>query len=217
MNATYAPEPAEAQSIKSLLHVVRILAVIFGVLLFLAGLAYAVGVLYFLSFCSGMMGTNGYCGAPVVGSLTGPILLVIFGIVDVVIYLKMKEIEGQVNAGHYQAAKDATFLWMILGFILGGIIVGVLLLIAYIKFGPLINASRQAAMGGTPPVNPYPVPTPGGVPTPLTSPSAGAPPPPPPDPAAAPPVAPFCTKCGRPTTYIPQYGRYYCYTDQLYV
>jgi hypothetical protein len=37
---------------------------------------------------------------------------------------------------------------------------------------------------------------------------------------AAPPAqpsSPLCAKCGRPTAYIVQYGRYYCYTDQLYV
>ena len=34
---------------------------------------------------------------------------------------------------------------------------------------------------------------------------------------SAPPSSPLCAKCGRPTTYIVQYGRYYCYTDQLYV
>ena len=39
---------------------------------------------------------------------------------------------------------------------------------------------------------------------------------PPPPPAAA-PAAPNCPKCGNPTTYVAQYGRYYCYTDNLYV
>ena len=36
-------------------------------------------------------------------------------------------------------------------------------------------------------------------------------------PAPAPPMVPNCAKCGQPTTYIAQYQRYYCYTDQLYV
>jgi hypothetical protein len=41
-----------------------------------------------------------------------------------------------------------------------------------------------------------------------------------PAPAPAPmaaPAIPVCPKCGRPATYIAQYQRYYCYTDQLYV
>jgi len=35
-------------------------------------------------------------------------------------------------------------------------------------------------------------------------------------PAAA-PAAPVCPKCGRPATYVAQYGRYYCYTDATYL
>jgi len=42
---------------------------------------------------------------------------------------------------------------------------------------------------------------------------------PPPPPVAAPvvPATPVCPKCGKPTTYIAQYSRYYCYTDAQYV
>lgn len=40
--------------------------------------------------------------------------------------------------------------------------------------------------------------------------------PPAPVPAAA-PAAPICPTCGKPTTYLAQYGRYYCYTDARYV
>lgn len=36
-------------------------------------------------------------------------------------------------------------------------------------------------------------------------------------PTASATAAPFCPVCGKPTTYISQYGRYYCYTDQRYV
>jgi len=42
--------------------------------------------------------------------------------------------------------------------------------------------------------------------------SAMAPPPPPPTPAT-----PVCPHCGQPSTYIAQYGRYYCYTDKQYL
>jgi len=38
---------------------------------------------------------------------------------------------------------------------------------------------------------------------------AAAPPPP--------PAGPNCPKCGNPTTYVAQYGRYYCFTDKQYV
>lgn len=36
-------------------------------------------------------------------------------------------------------------------------------------------------------------------------------------PAPAAPAAVICPRCGRPATFIPQYNRYYCYTDQQYV
>lgn len=56
---------------------------------------------------------------------------------------------------------------------------------------------------------------------PTAPPAAAAPPPmtPPPPPAApvAAPAAPFCPNCGQPTTYIAQYGRYYCYPCARYV
>lgn len=43
------------------------------------------------------------------------------------------------------------------------------------------------------------------------APAAMAAPPPPP------PAGPSCPKCGNPTTYVAQYGRYYCFTDKQYV
>ena len=45
-------------------------------------------------------------------------------------------------------------------------------------------------------------------------PPAYAPAPPPPPPAQA--TAPFCKNCGKPTTYIGQYQRYYCYNCKQY-
>jgi hypothetical protein len=35
--------------------------------------------------------------------------------------------------------------------------------------------------------------------------------------AAAAPASPACANCGKPTTYIAQYGRYYCYACARYV
>jgi len=200
--APAAMEPPEVQSIKSMLHIVRILAIIFGILLFLGGVAYAAFLAYAYSVC-GSYGVN--CSAGLGFVIFPAILIIIFGVVDVVIYLQMKEIEGLVNQHKYEQAKAKTLMWMILGFILGGIILGVLLLIAYLKFDPVI--SWQRGQGGAAPV--YAAPPPPGAPAPM------APPPPQMAPAAAP--APICPTCGRPTTYIAQYGRYYCYTDARYV
>jgi len=204
--APAAMEPPEAQSIKSMLHIVRILAVIFGILLFLAGIAYAAVIAWAYSNCSAV-GLSGYCNGAIGFALVFPILIIIWGVVDFVIYMQMKEIEALVNQRKYEQAKGKTLIWMILGFIIGGILLGILLLIAYLKYDPLINWQR--GQGGMAPA--YGAPPPPGAPPPMM-----APPPPQAAPAAAPAV-PNCPICGRPTTYIAQYGRYYCYTDARYV
>jgi membrane protein YdbS with pleckstrin-like domain len=48
-------------------------------------------------------------------------------------------------------------------------------------------------------------------------PGVQAPPPPPMAPPAGAPPAPMCPRCGKPGTWVPQYNRYYCYTDQQYL
>jgi hypothetical protein len=242
VNANYTNEPPEAQSIRSMLHIARILAIIFGILLLLGGIAYAALVAYYFSICSTFVGFDGYCGASLGVLLIWPILIIVWGVVDFLIYVNLKSIEAMVNGHQYEQAKNKTLIWMILGFILGGILIGIILLIAYIKFDPLINASRQQAQmggGGYPPqgyppqgyAQPgYPAPgappayppqgAPPAYPPPQAAPAYAAPVPmqaPPAPVAAAPAAAPFCSKCGKPTTYIAQYGRYYCYDDKIYV
>ena len=64
---------------------------------------------------------------------------------------------------------------------------------------PLANGARPAAPA-------YPAPAP-----------YVPPPSPPPPPSPLPPRPPFCAHCGRPTTFIPQYGRYFCYGCRRYV
>lgn len=226
LNAMYSnqpPEPPEAQSIKSMLHIARILALIFGILLFLVGLAYAAYIAYLASVCSSFIGYDAYCGGAVAFALIPAIFIVIFGVFDILIWIKTKAIEAMVNQHQYEQAKSATLIWMILGFILGGILIGIILLIAYIKFDPLITAARnqgQMGGGGYPPQG-YAQPgyPPQGAPPAYAPPPQAAPPPMAPPPAAPAPVAgaaPFCSKCGKPTTYIAQYGRYYCYDDKIY-
>jgi hypothetical protein len=216
----YYPQPpqpqamSEVQSIKSMLHIAWLLAVIFGLIFLVLGVV-----------------------SIVFGDYVGGALLILWGIVDFVIWTNIKAIEGLVNAGQYDAAKAKSLIWMIIGFILGGIIVGILLLLAFLKFDPVINAQRAQA-GGMPPPG-YGAPPPGyGAPPPgyaAPPPGYGAPPPayaapppvyaappqpapaPPPPPVAAPPAAPICPTCGQPGMYVAQYSRYYCYTDKQYL
>jgi len=176
-----AMEPPEAQSIKTMLHVVRILAIVFGVLLFLAGLAYAALAWAAYNACTSVAGN--VCAGSIGVVLIFPIVIVIFGLVDIVIYMQMKSIEGKVNARQYEQAKSQTLIWMILGFILGGLIVGILLLIAYLKFDPLITWQRNQMAGA--PAAGYAAPG-----------AYGAPPMAPPPAAAPAPGQKFCSSCG---------------------
>jgi hypothetical protein len=134
-------EPPEAQSIKSMYHIVRILAIIFGILLFLGGLGYFGVIILAYDACSA---ASDCVNAGAIGLVLVPaFFIIIFGVVDIIIYLKMKSLEAMVNARQYEQAKHSTLVWMILGFILGGIIIGILLLIAYVKFDSLIATSRN--------------------------------------------------------------------------
>ena len=215
MQATGYQEPPEAQSIRSMLRIARILAIIFGVLNLIAGIAYIALIAYYVSVCSSFTGIDPYCGAAWVGAIGVAIWLLIGGAVSIIVYLQMKSIEAKVNNHQYEEAKTQTLIWMVLGFIFG-IILGIVLLIAFIKFDPLITAQRNQAMGGgqmPPPGAPPMYAAPQPMVAPMAPPPAAAPPPPPTGAQAA----PFCGTCGKPTTYIPQYGRYYCYDCKQYV
>ena len=67
-------QPAEVQSIKSMLHIVRILAIIFGILLFLGGLAYAAAVAAAYSACNSAIGVYCSTSGTLGFLLIGPIL-----------------------------------------------------------------------------------------------------------------------------------------------
>ena len=60
-----------------MLHLARILALIFGILLFLGGLIYVAVVAYYASVCSSFVGVDPYCGAAVGAALIPAIYFVI--------------------------------------------------------------------------------------------------------------------------------------------
>lgn len=114
---------SEVESLKSLLNVASILALVFGIIFII-------------------------WGALTLIVLVGVFPLII-GIVDIIIYLRIKEIIGLVDQGRYKEAKDKTMIWMIIGFILGGLIIGIILLIAYLKYDAIIK--QRAAIAPPPP------------------------------------------------------------------
>jgi hypothetical protein len=141
-----------------------------------------------------------------------------------------------VRAGRYEAARTPTLIFAILSIItLWGILPGVLYLIGYIKLGDAVREQQMPPQG-------YPGTAPSMAPSPYGSPPYGGQPMQPPmlqqpmqqpampqpmQPTGAPPMAPapapgvsaavMCPRCGKPATFVPQYNRYYCYTDQQYV
>lgn len=111
---TQTQRPPEAESIISLTRIAGILALIIGIIALIAGvitLIILVGII--------------------------PIAL---GIVDILIYTNCNKIIEHVENGEYRRAKEKTLTWTIIGFIFGGIIIGVLLLIAYLKYDNLLRA-----------------------------------------------------------------------------
>jgi hypothetical protein len=140
-----------------------------------------------------------------------------------------------VQAGRYEAARTPTLIFAILSIItLWSILPGILYLVAYIKLGDAVREQQMPPPGypgGAPmmtPGMPY-----GGQPMqqpmqpmqqqPMQQPMQPMQQQPmqPMQPMA--PMAPaapgvvICPTCGKPATYVPQYNRYYCYTDQKYV
>ena len=87
------------------------------------------------------------------------------------------------------------------------------------KAARLPSTAPPAASMDTPGAPPAYPPGAGGATIPLPPPlsaSVPAPPPPPPPGWAPTPTSPFCTGCGRPTTYLAPYGRFYCYACARY-
>ncbi|MCI4352776.1 MAG: DUF973 family protein [Thermoplasmata archaeon] len=122
-----------------------------------------------------------------------------------------------VTEGRYDSAKTPTLVFAILSIVTGGILSGILYLIAYIKLGDAVREQQMPPQGypGAPiaPSMPY-------APQPMAPTMPYAPQPMAPmAPAPAPPMpgAVMCPKCGKPATFVAQYNRYYCYTDQQYV
>lgn len=106
-------------TIKSLTKASGLISLILAILLLLSGL-------FLLPFGVG----------------AGPLVL---AVLNYLIYANCKEIVRLVNASRYREAKEKTLIWMIAGFLFGWVIVGVLLLIAFLKYDEVL---RHAGFSG---------------------------------------------------------------------
>jgi hypothetical protein len=96
----------------------------------------------------------------------------------------------------YQNDLEGFFIWTGLG-----VFLTILGYLCRSMLFPMMQARKRAA--------------PAYAPAPMAAPVAAPAPAPAPAPVA--PAVPACPTCGKPTTYIAQYGRYYCYADAKYV
>ncbi len=116
--ARYPPEVAgDVSTIKSLTLVAGALALVIGIINFIWGAM-------LLIVLAGVVGIG-------------------LSIVDIWIFLECRKIERLLEEGRIREAKDATLLPLILGFILSWIVVGILLLIAYVKYDAVILRLEQ--------------------------------------------------------------------------
>lgn len=131
----------EIDSIKSMLSIAGILALIFGILTILGGLWYV----YLFIMWTALLGEWGLGFIPIFSSgyLIWMIVLFVFAVFDFMIFSATKRMSSMVDAGQYTQAKSNCLTWTVLGFVLGGALPGILLLIAYMKFDPLIRATQQ--------------------------------------------------------------------------
>jgi hypothetical protein len=109
--------PPDISTIKTMNKIAKILALIFGIIFIIVGIV----TIFFI-----------------IG-----ILPLIWGIVNLIIYSKINAINLLVDQQRYVDAKNRTLVWMIIGFIFAGVIVGILLLISYLKYDDVIRAYQQ--------------------------------------------------------------------------
>ncbi|MEF8848908.1 MAG: hypothetical protein V5A68_07220 [Candidatus Thermoplasmatota archaeon] len=70
------------------------------------------------------------------------IIFLIFAAINFVIRGKLKDINRLIRQVGYREAKDKELFWVILGFVLAGLIIGIIVLIAYTKYSDLIRSER---------------------------------------------------------------------------
>ena len=127
-------EPPALGTIRTMLKIAKILAIIFGILLILYGIGTAA-----------LIAMNPFAQFFGPGIYTGPVIAIIFGIVDIIIWKQIEAIQSLVDQGRYQEAKSKNLIWAILGLVLGGILIGIFLIIAYLKYDEVIRATQGVA------------------------------------------------------------------------
>ncbi|MDI9619605.1 MAG: hypothetical protein QFX33_02100 [Candidatus Nezhaarchaeota archaeon] len=111
----------EVNTIKGLLRAADIVSLVLGIMFI------AVGVLTFIAF---------------IGLVFG-----VFGVMNLVLRAKVKRIALMVDFGNYMEARSECIAWMVVAFILAGVIVGLLLLVAYLKLEDILRITHKREAG----------------------------------------------------------------------
>ena len=199
-----AMEPPNVTSLKSFLSVARIISLVLWIL---GGIAVLFGI---VSLALVFLGFFGF-------SVVSFVYDILFTVVNFLTWMQLGEIREAVDRQQYAAVRERILLWMVLGWFFL-IINGVILLLALMKLDEIIRGAPMAApaMGYAPFAPPASPAAPGPAapaPAPVAAPPFGAVGSPP----APAPAVPNCPRCGQPATWIPQYGRFYCYRDAQYL
>ncbi len=204
-----AYRPPSAGTAQTMIMIGLIFQIIFAVIFFLA-----VGLVGILAATAAGLG--------LVFFIVPVIFLILFGLIPLFfLYVGYEWCYNRVKAGNYEGARTPTLVLAILELLFGGVLPGIFYLIGYLKLGDAINEMRQPpAYAPGYPAPGYPAPgyapmAPGAPYQPQPAPSAAAPAAP--AAAPAPPQAPAGPRCQRPATWVPQYGRYYCYSCSQYL
>ncbi|HZY71170.1 MAG TPA: hypothetical protein VFF67_09375 [Thermoplasmata archaeon] len=187
------PVHPDVNLVRQLLTVGRILALVVAIL---SVVAIVLEVLSILSAQTVLGYVPGFF-------FVGPAYWAIAAIINFFAYRELGTSLERLNAGQYAAAREPLMLWAVLTLIFG-VLIGIILLVAYVKLEDVIRGAVPWSQ---------PTPPPMAAPPPMTA----GPVAPPPPPAASAPAVPNCPRCGKPATWVPQYSRWYCYTDAQYL
>jgi RNA polymerase subunit RPABC4/transcription elongation factor Spt4 len=152
----YPPQPynPEADSIKSMVNI----ASIFGLLIAIGGILWGLWSLwswsqinayldYLRSINPGIDYYDSYVYAAYQSALMWALIYGVLGILmfvfGLMFYFNCNAIKTMVSHGQYIQAKSKTLVWVIVGFIFAGVLPGIILLIAYLKFDPLIRSGMH--------------------------------------------------------------------------
>ncbi len=139
----------EADSIISMVNIASIFGIIIAIVAVLGGIYFiwAYSTYEAVTSIYGDYGiTNLEDSAVRTGFMIYAVVLFLIFLFGVLFFVSCRKIAELVRQGRYQEGKSKALVWTIIGIIFAGLIPGILLLIAYLKFDPLIRNTQPNYM-----------------------------------------------------------------------